>query len=593
MIYAPRKPVGLSSKVSLTAKTASLEMYTKANAAGDRTVQVADTANSILHSARKKVLALKKVTAKHAAHRQQTLDGFTLDAKASAQLAGKKAGDSPRAALASAMKGGKGKAAAPQSSLLKRMPQYVNKAKTKLAKVENLEEGIAQHKFTTRGLVAAVEKAQKKQQAELSDDLRDQTDDLIIAKINQLRSKKSANTQQYVLQNSLSGVEKKALAARKAGRASPSAPGGAAAAPRARGRIQRQNQGIVHATGGSKGGDPEGMLSSYDQEILKGGPDAAAQLSAAPARAQALSQLPAGAYARAPSYAPQSEPELYGYGYAPPPGGPYYAAQPAPYVAPYAPAAPYAAPYWGAPPQAEGYAQPQLYGAVPEYGAAPQYGAYAQPQEPMMYAQPQYAQPQYAQPAYAQQGYAQPAYAQPGYALPGQYPRMQLAQEPGEPVQEPAPQPAPAAESAAAGSSFGGYGESSALAARANGGGAGAGGGGSLWKIFSSGSGASAPPGMPGMPGAAAPQGLAQSGSGLIMGGSAPSGGMGGGATAGAKSVPMMDPDAVLPKGGKALTPQAKAAVAARMQALRESIMDDFHDTQKIGDDAGYLPPPP
>ena len=37
---------------------------------------------------------------------------------------------------------------------------------------------------------------------------------------------------------------------------------------------------------------------------------------------------------------------------------------------------------------------------------------------------------------------------------------------------------------------------------------------------------------------------------------------------------------------------QAKAAVVARMQALRESIMSDFHSNQTIGNNAGYLPPP-
>ncbi|KAJ1478379.1 hypothetical protein T484DRAFT_1817791 [Baffinella frigidus] len=379
LIHAPRAPAALTEQ-SLSAQTASLQLATnKASvAAGDATVVVADVAKSILHSAREKIVALKKVaakhaataaatkvtakhaahrveklddflrgkavaakhaattkhaahrvekldgflldqpttsltpklhnltptppraealpskqqveakhaattkhaahrvekldglvlvkakhaaTTKHAAHRVEKLDGFVLDAHASAALTGAKKGHSAQgvegfvldthasaaltgakkgpsaqAALAAAMKpAGKG-GKTPTSSLLKRMPGYVTKANKKLAKVVNLEEGIAQHKFTTRSLVAAVEKAQAqqeagiaqhkfttrslvaavekaqaKQEAELSSGLRDQTDDLIIAKINQLRSKKAPDTQQYVMSNSLTGVEKKAL----------------------------------------------------------------------------------------------------------------------------------------------------------------------------------------------------------------------------------------------------------------------------------------------------------------------------------------------------------------------------------------------
>jgi len=246
-------------------------------------------ASSILHSARQKFQAKKNVARRHAAHRAAaaTLDGFHLDKKARAALSGKKAG------------GG----SAPTSSLLTRMP-VANSAKgvmaaaaylesnkkggkKKRSKAAQLEYDIAHHKLTTRGLVAAVQEVQRHQEKQLDSSLKDQTDDLIIAKINQLRGGKArqTSTQNYVLKNALTKGEQATLsnknsytpaAAGAAGQASPApAAGGGAAArtPGGRGRIQRGNTAILHATAGSKGGNPEGMLSSYDRQLLEGGPE--------------------------------------------------------------------------------------------------------------------------------------------------------------------------------------------------------------------------------------------------------------------------------------------------------------------------------
>lgn len=163
-------------------------------------------ASSILHNARRKFLAKKSIAKRHAAHRT-SLDGFHLDKKAQAALAGKKLIDS----------------SAPTSSLISRMgvansakgviaaAAYLDGqkkggkagSKKKLSKAAQLEYDIAHHKLTTRGLVAAVQEVEAHQAKQLDTSLKDQTDDLIIAKINQLRGGSHKSTQSYVLNNAL------------------------------------------------------------------------------------------------------------------------------------------------------------------------------------------------------------------------------------------------------------------------------------------------------------------------------------------------------------------------------------------------------
>lgn len=63
----------------------------------------------------------------------------------------------------------------------KRMPGYV--ATSKDSARQKLEAKIAAHKLTTLGLVKAVQQAEEQHFKELNQDLKDQTDDLIIAKV--------------------------------------------------------------------------------------------------------------------------------------------------------------------------------------------------------------------------------------------------------------------------------------------------------------------------------------------------------------------------------------------------------------------------
>ena len=417
------------------------------SASGATRVADKSLASSILHSARRKFLARKSIAKRHAAHRAAaaptSLDGFTLDKKAQAALEGKKLIDS----------------GAPTSSLLTRMPvansakgviaaaAYLDSQKTGAAKggakkkrsrAAQLEYDIAHHKLTTRGLVAAVKEVQHHQEKELGTSLQDQTDDLIIAKINQLRGSKarSSSTQNYVLNNALTKGEQATLSNPKdystksaAAAAAAAGPVAAVPGPRAaaapgvgagsRGRIQRANPAILKATSGSKGGDPEGLLSSYDQQLLAGGPQSitTASLSApsppnaSPPRQQQLSQIP-------PAQAPPMQP------YAPPPAQTAYQQPPREYAPEYAPQYGYAQPAaYGQPAYGQyayqgGYAAPAPYATqYPQYPQYPQYQPYAQAgyQQPGIYGQAYqgaYAQPAYAPPAFA----ARPAYAAPQLA---------------------------------------------------------------------------------------------------------------------------------------------------------------------------------
>jgi hypothetical protein len=142
--------------------------------AADATLQ-----NSILRGARKKFLAKKSIAHRHAAHRaaaRKTLDGFSLDSKAQAALAGKKLIDAApdsslltRMPVANSAKGvmaaaaylQQTKAAAqakaqPSSAASSAQTSAAPAAKKTRSKAAQLEWDIAHHKLTTRGLIAAV-----------------------------------------------------------------------------------------------------------------------------------------------------------------------------------------------------------------------------------------------------------------------------------------------------------------------------------------------------------------------------------------------------------------------------------------------------
>jgi hypothetical protein len=62
-----------------------------------------------------------------------------------------------------------------------------------------------------RGIIAAVKAAQKAQISELNQALKDQTDDLIVAKIKELQKGKKKSSENFMLNNALSPQEKKQL----------------------------------------------------------------------------------------------------------------------------------------------------------------------------------------------------------------------------------------------------------------------------------------------------------------------------------------------------------------------------------------------
>ncbi len=68
------------------------------------------------------------------------------------------------------------------------------------------------HTYTyDRGIIAAVKAAQKAQISELNQALKDQTDDLIVAKIKELQKGKKKSSDKFMLDNALSPQEKKQL----------------------------------------------------------------------------------------------------------------------------------------------------------------------------------------------------------------------------------------------------------------------------------------------------------------------------------------------------------------------------------------------
>jgi hypothetical protein len=168
----------------------------QASVANEASVSEQDLANHILTSAKKKFTAGGKTSvskAKHTASAQK-VDGFTLDARAAAVLNSKSARRKHELNLQFSKKGAK----APTTSLLKRMPGYV--AKSKESARQKLEAKIAAHKLTTRGLVKAVQQAEEQHFKELNEDLKDQTDDLIIAKVCQQNCISSSSLEPFVSQ---------------------------------------------------------------------------------------------------------------------------------------------------------------------------------------------------------------------------------------------------------------------------------------------------------------------------------------------------------------------------------------------------------
>ena len=153
----------------------------QASVASEASVGEQAVANKILTSAKQEFVAGGKasVSQKKIKSSVQTIDGFTLDARAAAVLNSKTAHHKHDLNLQFSKKG----ATAPTTSLLKRMPGYVAKKNTKESARQKLEAKIAAHKLTTRGLVKAVQQAEEQHFKELNQDLKDQTDDLIIAKV--------------------------------------------------------------------------------------------------------------------------------------------------------------------------------------------------------------------------------------------------------------------------------------------------------------------------------------------------------------------------------------------------------------------------
>ena len=161
----------------------------QSTSAQEATVSEQSLASNILKSAKKAFVSggskLKQKKSRKSTKSPTTeIDGFTLDARASAVL-NEKSGKSKHHILDLHFSN---KKTAPKSSLLKRMPGYVASKKIttearKQSARQKLEAKIAAHQLTTRGLVKAVKAAEERHFKELNEDLKDQTDDLIIAKV--------------------------------------------------------------------------------------------------------------------------------------------------------------------------------------------------------------------------------------------------------------------------------------------------------------------------------------------------------------------------------------------------------------------------
>ena len=566
-----------------------------------------DLANSILDSARAKYAASKqRLAAKHAAAGAGSQAVEDLARGAATDFRPAKAGAAPARAQAAA-----GKAAASDKKA---------SAAAKKETALTLEQKIAQHKITTRDLVKEVREKQKQQAKQMAGALQDQTDDLIVASIKAMKQKETATgnkgTVGYVLSNALTRPEQHALASGAAKPASEpaatvSAPAPAAAAAAAAAGLKSvsaplaasapqanldaksveqqaaaanpsaaERQSGVHPvlmetppglSLNKKAPNTEGMLSSYDQQLLKEGPDGI-ESSAPPPSPPAA----AASHQPAPQYSP-----------------PQYQMQPYQQLAAGMPAAPF---------QQQMYAQPGPYGSPPQY--------------------PQYAQ----QPAQQANGYGYASYQYGQYEQPlqPQQQQQQMYKAQVTPSAPPAPPPSPeqllekakrldCSEMHVGCGSVSGSGSATgvqhvpkpqALAAYTTAGPGGKmGGGGLLWRMFTapeqSGPSPVAPMnkhysaiinnnfggfggGQQQMAVPPAPQSLAQSAG-----------------SSGEDSMASIDPqnlgvgsnaDA---KAALSMGASAKQAIKAKMEALRQGILNDFKKTTDMGAQAGYLPPPP
>jgi hypothetical protein len=506
------------------------------------------------------------------------------------------------------------------------------KAAAKHETALTLEEKIAQHKITTRDLVKEVEEKQKQQAKAMAGQLQDQTDDLIVASIKAMKKKETVSgdkgTVGYVLDNALTKQEKQSLAH---GAAMPEAEPAQAnidavsKKPKAVSRMAKAaalnaNKGVEPklmetppgmSLNNKKPPDTTGMLSAYDQSILKMGLSGAdsstaaspsppsspptPQYQAAPQYSQPQYQAPpyqqlAVARPAAPygyqqqAYQPAQVPVYSGYTQqlaAPPQGSyaaPQYAAPQYPYNA-YQPAAPVYAPYPAQYQQPQQYEEQQLYAAPAPYPYSQ--GAYAQQpyQRPYPYAQPQY--PQYQQPGY-QQLYA-PRPMVPEAAAPPPTPAQRL---------EKAKQLEASEKNGGAAVQQAAVSHPQSLAAYTTAGPGGpAEGGGLLWRMFT------APETSYQQPRMVAPAPAPQQQQLMEAPASAPLSSSVGATSE--DSMAAIDPqnlgvgtrkDAV---ASLSMSASAKESIKAKMMALRQGILNDFRKTTDMGAQAGYLPPPP
>ena len=604
-----------------------------------------DVANSILDDARKKYEASKqRLAVKHSAIVPHAAAAKPV---ATAAVAAKPA----TVAMASSAKPSK-----PETAM-------------------TLEEKIANHKITTRDLVKEVQAKQQQQAQAMAGQLQDQTDDLIVASIKAMKHKEavsgSKDTTSYLLGNALTRTEKQSLAHGGAipeqapPAAAPAAVPVAAPAPQAvhattDASAEKQPAAVapiephenmqvgVHpqlmetppgmSLKNKKAPNTEVMLSSYDQQILKLGPNGADSAAPAPAPpssapAPAVYQQPVPQYAQ-PQYLVPAYQQLQG----------GMSAVEYPYrqqlpqyqqVAQYAQqhAGPYAEPGYPAPQYAyNGYQSEAPINGVP---MQQQYQTvqYEQPQYRPYQGQQLYAAPQqyaYQQPEYAQQPYEQPyAYPQPQYAQYLQYAQRPLQQEAqrqmaAAPAAPAAPPPTPAqlltkarqlvaeehgqpalAATAPQTQGLAAYSTANPTggAADPTGGAAGPGGGGLLWRMFT------APEGRPST---TVPMNKQYSAviNGATEGGyqqlqqmadapQAMSAIQSPSQSLGADSMASIDPqnlgvgsqkDAI---ASLSMSSSAKQSVKAKMMALRQGILNDFTKTTDMGTQAGYLPPPP
>ena len=530
-------------------------------------------------------------------------------------------------------------------------PVPAAKSASKVAQHENaltLEEKIAQHKITTRDLVKEVEEKQQEQAQAMAGQLQDQTDDLIVASIKAMKKKSAGHsTTSYVLDNALTKTEKQSLAhggaipevahvapspvpshvsaAQAAIQAAPEAANQAAPEAKEQAGVHPQLMETPHgmSLNSKKAPNTSGMLSSYDQQILKMGPDGSDSDSdtdsAAPSPPPSPPQ-PAAYQQPAPQYA---QPQ-----YQAPPYQQLAGGMPAPQYPQqqmYQPAAPYGgyappqqmSPYEGYAPQ-QGYQEPQYAYQPPEgYNTMPANGQYGAPvayeQQPyrpypgqQLYAAPApygYAQPQYAQPYQQPYAYSQPQY--PQYQQQPQYAQQPMASAPLARAAPAAPPPTPAQlltkakqleaqikggaatqqQPASHAQALAAY----TTAGPVGSGGGGGGGGGLLWRMFTAPSSAPAPAAVPSDNGVYQQPAMAQ------VPAPAPSLAQ----NMGADSMASIDPqnlgvgsqkDAV---ASLSMSASAKQSIKAKMMALRQGILNDFKKTTDMGAQAGYLPPPP